>query len=171
MLEVAEFGFGFDERLDCLDGALDGSWQLVDILWLDNGLQVVFEDFCEVVYPAALAQTIEAGRCWALLCNSEPRKYLNISSQSGGLSYRPKFGFNLPLRIFRAVLLPIPFVPTRPSTWPGRGMGSLCNLKLFAEYRWVTWVSRLVGRLMMWIAPKGHFFGQIPQPMHSRSEM
>ena len=33
------------------------------------------------------------------------------------------------------------------------------------------WVSRLVGRLMILMAPKGHFFGQIPQPMHSRSEM
>lgn len=50
-------------------------------------------------------------------------------------------------------------------------MGSRWSLKLFAEYRWVIWVSRLVGRLMMLIAPKGHFFGQIPQPMHSRSEM
>lgn len=50
-------------------------------------------------------------------------------------------------------------------------MGSLCSLKLFAEYRWVTWVSRLVGKLMMLMASKGHFFGQIPQPIHRRSEM
>lgn len=106
-----------------------------------------------------------------LLCSSEPRKYLKISSQSGGLSYLPRFGFNLPLRIFNAVLFPIPFVPTNPRTWPGRGIGNRCNLKLFAEYLWVTCVSRLVGKLIMWIAPNGHFFGQIPQPMHSRSEM
>jgi hypothetical protein len=68
-----------------------------------------------------------------LLCSSEPRKYLRISSQSGGLSKRPRLGLSLPLRIFRAVLFPIPFVPTRPRTWPGRGMGSLCSLKLLAE--------------------------------------
>jgi len=55
----------------------------------------------------------------------------------------------------------------------------------------VTWDSRLVGRLMMWIAignkdvkrpgcqhngklgapPKGHFLGQMPHPIHRRSEM
>lgn len=69
------------------------------------------------------------------------------------------------------MLLPIPFVPTRPKTWPGRGIGSLCSLKLFAEYRWVTWVSRLVGKLMMLMASKGHFLGQIPHPMQRRSEM
>lgn len=105
------------------------------------------------------------------LCSSEPRKYFKISSQSGGLSYLPKFGLSFPERIFKAVLFPIPLVPTRPSTCPGRGIGSLCSLKLLAEYRCVTWVSRFVGRLMMCIAPKGHFLGQIPQPIHSRSEM
>jgi hypothetical protein len=35
----------------------------------------------------------------------------------------------------------------------------------------VTCDSRLVGRLMILIAPKGHFFGQIPQPMQRLSEM
>jgi hypothetical protein len=29
----------------------------------------------------------------------------------------------------------------------------------------------LVGKLMMLMAPKGHFLGQIPQPMHNSSEM
>jgi hypothetical protein len=96
---------------------------------------------------------------------------LRMSSQSGGLSYRPRFGFNFPARIFNAVLLPIPFVPTSPSTCPGLGIGNLWSLKLLAEKRWVTCVSRLVGKLMMLIAPKGHFFGQIPHPIHSRSEM
>lgn len=66
------------------------------------------------------------------LCNSEPRKYLRISSQSGGSSYLPKFGFNFPAKIFKAVLLPIPLVPTSPSTCPGRGMGRRCSLKLLA---------------------------------------
>lgn len=35
----------------------------------------------------------------------------------------------------------------------------------------MTWVSRLVGRLMMVMASNGHFFGQIPQPMQRLSEM
>lgn len=35
----------------------------------------------------------------------------------------------------------------------------------------MTWVSRLVGKLMMLMAPKGHFLGQIPQPIHRRSDM
>jgi trans-aconitate methyltransferase len=44
-------------------------------------------------------------------------------------------------------------------------------LKEFAEYLWVTSFSRLVGRLIMLIAPKGHFLTQIPQPMHRVSEI
>ena len=106
-----------------------------------------------------------------VLWSSEPRKYFKISSQSGGLSYLPRFGFSLPLRILSAVLLPIPFVPTSPRTCPGRGMGSRWSLKLFAEYLWVTCVSRFVGKLMILIAPNGHFLGQMPQPMHSLSDM
>ena len=35
----------------------------------------------------------------------------------------------------------------------------------------MTWVSRFVGRLMMLMAPNGHFFGQIPHPMHKLSDM
>ena len=87
-------------------------------------------------------------------------------SEEGGLT-----GFSFPLRIFNAVDLPIPFVPTRPNTCPGLGMGSRCNLKLLAEYLWVICVSRLVGRLMIVMAPKGHFFGQIPHPMQRRSDI
>lgn len=50
-------------------------------------------------------------------------------------------------------------------------MGSRCSLKLLALYRCETCVSRLVGKLMMLMASKGHFLGQIPHPIHSRSEM
>lgn len=50
-------------------------------------------------------------------------------------------------------------------------MGRRCSLKELAEYRWVTCVSRFVGRLIMLIASNGHFLGQIPHPMHSRSLM
>lgn len=111
--------------------------------------------------------------------------------------YLPKFGFNFPARIFNAVDFPIPLVPTRPRTSPGRGMGRRCNLNEFALYRWVVSFSRLLGRLMIEIASKGHFFQlnekknekkkglksrggleatpptftQIPQPIHSCSEI
>lgn len=46
---------------------------------------------------------------------------------------RPKFGFCFPAKIFKAVDFPIPFVPTRPRTSPGRGIGSLCSLNEFFE--------------------------------------
>jgi hypothetical protein len=99
---------------DGLVGALDRLGNLIDILRLDDCLQVVLKYLGEVVYTelASFATTSQHD----LLCSSDPRKYLRISSQSGGLSYLPKFGFNLPLRIFNAVLFPIPFVPTNPST-------------------------------------------------------
>lgn len=34
----------------------------------------------------------------------------------------------------------------------------------------MTWLSRFVGRLMIVIALKGHFLGQIPQPIQRDSE-
>lgn len=37
----------------------------------------------------------------------------------------PKLGFSFPANIFKAVDFPIPLVPTKPSTSPGRGVGSL----------------------------------------------
>ena len=37
----------------------------------------------------------------------------------------PKFGFCFPAKIFNAVDFPIPLVPTKPSTSPGRGIGNL----------------------------------------------
>lgn len=40
-------------------------------------------------------------------------------------SYFPRFGFCFPAKIFKAVDFPIPFVPTKPSTSPGRGIGNL----------------------------------------------
>ena len=35
----------------------------------------------------------------------------------------------------------------------------------------MTWDSRFVGRLMMLMAPNGHFLTQIPHPIHNLSEM
>lgn len=39
--------------------------------------------------------------------------------------YLPRFGFCFPAKIFNAVDLPIPLVPTSPKTSPGLGIGSL----------------------------------------------
>lgn len=97
-------------------------------------------------------------------CNSLPRKCFNTACQSGGSLNCPRLGFNFPDKILRAVDLPIPLVPTSPSTCPGRGDGRRWSLNELAAYRWVTSESRLVGRLMMLMAPKGHFLGQIPHP-------
>lgn len=52
----------------------------------------------------------------------------------GGSLYKPKFGYTLPLNIYNAVDLPIPFVPTNPNTYPGLGVGNLCNLNELDPY-------------------------------------
>lgn len=50
MVEVTQFRLCFYERLDSLDRALDGSGELINILWLDDSLEVIFEHFGKVVY-------------------------------------------------------------------------------------------------------------------------
>ncbi len=39
----------------------------------------------------------------------------------------PRLGLSFPAKIFKAVLFPIPLVPTKPSTSPGLGIGNLQN--------------------------------------------
>ena len=95
----------------------------------------------------------------------------HTSCQSGGFSNLPRLGLSFPPSTFSAVDLPIPFVPTSPSTCPGRGTGSLWSLNEFGPYRWVHSRSRFFGRLMIMIASKGHFLTQMPQPMQSSSEI
>lgn len=101
--------------------------------------------------------------------------------------YLPKFGFCFPAKIFKAVDLPIPFVPTKPRTSPGLGIGNLCNLKEFLPYLWVVSFCKLLGKLIIFIASNGHFykiyintnfnncfkltFTQIPQPIQSSSDI
>lgn len=65
--------------------------------------------------------------------------------------------------------MPIPLVPTRPSTWPGLGVGSLCNLKEFMPYLCTQSLVRFLGRFIIFRAPKGHFFTHRPHPMHRGS--
>lgn len=68
--------------------------------------------------------------------NSDPLKCFKTSSQVVFLfsSNFPKLGINLLPKIYKAVDLPIPFVPTNPKTYPLLGVGSLCNLNEFLPY-------------------------------------
>lgn len=84
---------------------------------------------------------------------------------------RPRFGLSWLERILRAVLLPMPLVPTNPKTCPGLGVGNRWSLNEFGPKRCVCSLLRLVGKLMMVMALKGHFLMHIPQPMHNVSEM
>ncbi|OUS46389.1 hypothetical protein BE221DRAFT_75014 [Ostreococcus tauri] len=93
-----------------------------------------------------------------------------MSVHSGGFEKLPRFGLSFPAKIFNAVDLPIPFVPTKPKTCPARGVGNLCSLNVFGPYRCVVSFSRFFGRLIIVSASNGHFFTQIPHPMHSSSE-
>lgn len=96
---------------------------------------------------------------------------MTISAQSGGFSQFPKFGFRLPLKIFNALDLPIPFVPTNPKISPGLGVGSLWILNWLFPYQWVISLSNPDGRLMIWIALNGHFLMHCPHPIQRISEM
>ena len=49
VVQIAQLGLLLNQGLDILDGALDGSWQLVDVLRFDNGLEVIFENLCKVI--------------------------------------------------------------------------------------------------------------------------
>ena len=111
---------------------LDSFRNLIHVLRLRDSLEIILQHLGEVVYSAISISHLLSIPLLYSLCSSEPLKYFRISSQSGGSSYLPKFGFSFPASIFNAVLLPIPFVPTRPKTWPGRGIGKRCNLKLLA---------------------------------------
>ena len=49
LVEVLHLGAGADELADGAVGRLDSLGKLVDILGLDDGLEIVFQDLCEVV--------------------------------------------------------------------------------------------------------------------------
>ena len=90
---------------------------------------------------------------------------------SGGSLKLPKFGLSLFPNISKAVDFPIPLMPTKPKTWPGRGTGRRWSLNAFLPYLWVVSLSIFFGTLMIFIAEKGHFLTQIPHPTQSTSEM
>lgn len=49
VFEVTELGLCLDEWPNSLDWTFDGTRELIDILRLDDGLEIIFEDFGEVV--------------------------------------------------------------------------------------------------------------------------
>ena len=54
MLHIAQLGLRLNEGLDRLDRSFDGSRELVHVLWLDNSLQVILEDFGKIVCSPSL---------------------------------------------------------------------------------------------------------------------
>lgn len=50
VFHVVHLRTSLDEVANTLDGTLDSSGDLVDILRLDNSLQVILQHLCEVVY-------------------------------------------------------------------------------------------------------------------------
>lgn len=49
MFHIVHLGACSDKRLHLLDWAFDCPGNLVDVLRLDNGLQIIFEDFGKVI--------------------------------------------------------------------------------------------------------------------------
>lgn len=49
VLHVVHLGTGLDERSYSIHRPLHSSGNLVDILWLDDSLQIVFQDLGEVI--------------------------------------------------------------------------------------------------------------------------
>ncbi|RNA22293.1 hypothetical protein BpHYR1_026734 [Brachionus plicatilis] len=91
----------------------------------------IWSTYCGLMIAFRLSSRILVKKFWS----SEPRKNVKMSDQSGGSLNLPKLGFSLPARMFNAVDLPMPFVPTRPRTWPGRGVGKRCSLNEFGPKR------------------------------------
>lgn len=52
MVHVVHLRAGLDEVFDLLDWAFDRSRDLIDILRLHDGLQVIFQDLGEVIYES-----------------------------------------------------------------------------------------------------------------------
>ncbi len=117
----------------------DGPGDVIHVLRLDDCLQVILQDAREVVLQLRAS---EVGQYllpvwWGLCAKGEHVRSVNCTSKGGagrsqgeryGLlrtSNLPRLGFNLPARIFNAVDFPMPLVPTKPRTCPGRGVGNL----------------------------------------------
>jgi hypothetical protein len=83
----------------------------------------------------------------------------------------PKFGLSLFPRICKAVDLPIPFMPTKPKIWPGRGVGNRWSLNEFLPNRCVHSFYIFLGMLIILIALNGHFLTHRPHPIHSIYEI
>lgn len=64
------------------------------------------------------------------------------------------------------IIIQIPFVPTNPNTYPGLGVGNLCNLNAFYPYWCVKSLLKSLGKLIIIIALKGHLLTQRAQPIH-----
>jgi hypothetical protein len=50
VFHIAHLRPSFDKRLHCFNGALDSSWDLIDILRLDDSFEIILENLGEVVF-------------------------------------------------------------------------------------------------------------------------
>ena len=74
-----------------------------------------------------------AGAAWAQVkCGLDNLKALCLC-ESALTENLPRLGLSFPASTLMAVDLPMPLVPTRPSTCPGRGVGSLHVLPLITQ--------------------------------------
>src|SRR3989338_6070281 len=80
----------------------------------------------------------------------------------------PMFGSIWPASTFIAVLFPVPFAPSRPTT-PFDGIGSLYRTKSFMPNLCTGFSVSVSGRLMMYHALNGHFLWHRLHPMHRLS--
>src|SRR5919199_1393260 len=86
-------------------------------------------------------------------------------------SYFPRLGFTLPDKMLTIVDLPIPFLPTKPTTAPFFGVGKRYNLNELMPYWWILSSDSSFARLTITIASKGHFLMQMPHPVHRSSDI
>ena len=69
------------------------------------------------------------------------------------------------------VLLPMPFLPSSPVTWPFLGTGSLYRRKEFLPYWCTLSLPVSEARLTTVMASNGQTFTHMPQPLQTSSSM
>ena len=106
---------------DLAHNTLDGLGNVVNVLGLDDGLQVVLQNLGEIVLKLRTTEVSQdllpvRGVLQSQLVSQTGERTIITAPGRERTSNLPRLGFSLPAMIFRAVDLPIPFVPTSPRT-------------------------------------------------------